>query len=215
MKLILGTILAAAALHAQPSITGDWQATLNVGPTGLHLILRITPGAGSSLKATLDSLEQNSNGIPISSIAFQDGKLTFRSDAINASYEGKLNGASIEGTFTQGQSLPLTWTRAVKPSDIDGAWEGTLDAGGQKLPLVLHLTATKDGFAASLDSPAQGARGIPVGTVKREGATLTLDLPGIGAKYRGTIAKDASEITGTFTQNGADLPLALKRQVKP
>jgi hypothetical protein len=102
----------------------------------------------------------------------------------------------------------------VKPGDIDGTWEGTLDVG-QKLRLVLHLTTTKDGLAATLDSPDQGAAGIAATGVKREGATLTVEIATIGAKYQGTFAKDLSAIDGTFSQGGGTFPLALKRGTPP
>ena len=110
------------------------------------------------------------------------------------------DGGAVEGTWTQSSPMPLTWTRAVKPSDIDGAWEGVLDVG-QKLRLILHLTTTKEGLAATLDSPDQGAGGMAA-TVKRNGSSLTVEMANIGARYEGTVAKDYSSIGGTFSQGG-------------
>jgi hypothetical protein len=210
--IILLAALVAAAVGAQAQdISGDWQGSLKVGPAELHLLVHISKISDGSLTATMDSLDQGAMGIPISAIAFRESKLTFTSDAIHGSYEGKWNAAAsaIEGTWTQGQELPLNLTRAVKPSDIDGAWEGTLDVG-QKLRVVFHLTTTKDGLGASLDSPDQGAAGIPA-TAKREGASLTVDIAMAGAKFQGTIAKDLSAIEGTFTQGGGSFPLTVKR----
>jgi pimeloyl-ACP methyl ester carboxylesterase len=208
-RLMLLAAAATLAANAQ-DVTGDWQGTLNVGAASLHLLVHISAASDGSLKATLDSLDQGANGIPISAIELKNSTLTFSSDALHAKYEGKVNAATIEGTFTQGQSFPLAFTRAVKASDIDGAWEGTLDMG-QKLGIVFHFTTTKDGLAATADSPDQGAAGIPVSNVKRQGATLTLEIPQVGAKFQGTIAADLSSISGTFTQNGSPFPLVLKR----
>src|SRR5271165_2317991 len=169
---LLAAVAAAATLCAQAQdILGDWQGTLKAGPAELHLLLHISKANDGTLKASMDSLDQGAMGIPITSISLKGTVLTFASEPINGSYEGKVNAGAtaIEGTWTQGQPFPLTLTRAVKPSDIDGAWEGTLDVG-QKLRLVVHLTTTKDGLAGTLDSPDQGAAGIPA-TVKREGTS--------------------------------------------
>jgi len=216
MKTIFSlTVLAAATLlgaRAQ-DISGDWQGTLKPAPGAeLHLLLHISKANDGSLKGSLDSLDQSAMGIPISTIAFKNGALTFASDAIHGTYEGKMNadGSAVDGTWTQGTPMPLAWRRAVKPSDIDGAWEGVLDVG-QKLRLVLHLTTTKDGLAATLDSPDQGAQGIGATAVKRDGSSLTVEMANIGAKYQGTIAKDYSSIEGTFSQGGGEFPLNLKR----
>ena len=210
---LLATLAAAATVGAQAQdILGDWQGTLKAGPAELHLMVHISAGTNGTLKATMDSLDQGANGIPISTIALKDSKLTFASDVIHATYEGKVNAGAtaIEGTFTQGQPFPLNLTRVVKSSDIDGAWQGTLNFA-TPLRIVFHFTTTKDGLAATADSPDQGAAGMPVATVKRDGASLTLDLPNVGAKFQGAIAKDLSAIEGTFTQGGASLPLTLKR----
>ena len=209
--LVLAALAAAANLGAQgQDILGDWQGTLKAGQAEFHLVLHISQAPDGALKATLDSLDQGAMGIAVSTISLKDSKLTFTSDAVHGSYEGKVNANTIEGTWTQGQPLPLNFTRAVKPSDIDGAWEGTLDVG-QKLRLVLHLTTTKDGLGATLDSPDQGAAGIAASAARREGATLTVEISSIGAKYQATVAKDLSAIDGTFSQGGASFPLALKR----
>jgi len=214
-SFLTAALVAAATVGAQAQdILGDWQGTLKAGPAELHLLLHISKANDGTLQAALDSLDQGAGGIPISAIALKDSKLTFTSDAIHGSYEGKVNAGAtaIEGVWTQGQTLPLSFTRAVKPSDIDGAWEGTLDAG-QKLRLVLHLTTTKDGLAASMDSIDQGAAGMAA-TARRNGSSLTVELAGVGAKYQASIAKDLSAMEGIFTQNGASFPLTLKRAAR-
>jgi hypothetical protein len=212
---LLTTLAAATVMAARAQdIAGDWQGTLKpAAGAQLHLLIHISKTTDGSLKATMDSLDQDALGIAVSAIAVKDSKLTFTSDEVHGSYEGKVNaGASaIEGTWTQGTPFPLNFTRAVKPSDIDGTWEGTLDVG-QKLRLVLHLTTTKDGLDATLDSPDQGAGGIAATTVKRDGAALTLEIAMIGAKYQGNVAKDLSTIEGTFSQGGGSFPLLLKRK---
>ena len=95
---------------------------------------------------------------------------------------------------------------------IDGDWHGTLDAGGEQLRLVLHLTPDgKGGFAGSLDSLDQGAKGIRVAAVTVVDSVVKFELPQIGGSYEGKIDAGATSIEGTWSQSGNNLPLAWKR----
>jgi uncharacterized protein len=205
-------------------IEGDWQGTLNAGGAELRLALHIQKGDDGNYKATMDSLDQGANGIPITSMSLEDSKLTFTADSIQGSYEGTVSadGAAIGGTWSQGgHSLPLDFKRAAapiktehkpaKPSDIDGAWLGTLEAGAVKLRIVFHITNTEDGLMATMDSLDQGAKGIPATAVKRDGASLKIEMKQLGGGFEGTINKDLTAIEGTWSQGGTTKPLALKR----
>jgi hypothetical protein len=225
MKAILilaaQVVTAAFFLSAQVSvqdIAGDWEGTLHAG-ADLHLVLHITKGNDGALKATLDSVDQKAYGIPVSSVSLKDSKLALDVAAVHGTYDGKVaaDGKTISGTWSQGQPLPLDFTRstkeqkAVKPSDIDGAWMGTLEvSGGIKLRVVFHIMNTEDGLVATLDSVDQGVKGLPTTKVTRDGATLKIDIEKISGAFEGKIAADLSSIDGTFTQ-GSSMPLALHR----
>jgi hypothetical protein len=200
-------------------IEGDWQGTLRVGANELRMAVHITRNPDGSLKATMDSISQGVNGIPITSITFQDSKLSFSVDSIHGTYEGQANNdlTGIAGNWSQGgSSFPLdlkrlaTEHKPAKPSDIDGAWMGTLEAGGSQLHVVFHIFNTEDGLMATLDSPDQGAKGIPVSKVTRDDASLKMEVKMVGGVFEGKIAKDLSAIEGTWTQ-GSPLPLVLKK----
>ncbi len=93
-----------------------------------------------------------------------------------------------------------------------GQWLGTVDAGGMKLRLVLHIeSAPAGGFKAKLDSLDQGALGIPVESVKQAGRTVNFELTGIGASYSAELNSEGSQMTGTWKQSGAALPVTFKR----
>src|SRR5262245_35555443 len=134
-------LLAAVAARAQ-AVEGDWETTLKVGDVELRLVLHVKKDDKGGLKATFDSVDQGAMGLPVSSISFSNGALKFALDDPMASYEGKLDAARnvISGTLSQGGgSLPLDFARpkpraeakprTPKPSDIDGDWEGALEAG--------------------------------------------------------------------------------------
>ncbi len=225
MKRILTLALllvATTVVHAQ-DIAGDWQGTLSAGGMELRLVLHVTKSTDGSLKATLDSVDQGANGIPVNSVTLKDSKLHLGIDAVHGTYDGTVaaDATTISGTWTQGQELPLEFKRATapvktehkaaKPSDIDGAWMGTLDLGTAKLRVVFHIVNTEDGLIATMDSPDQGVKGMPTTSVTRNGANLKIEAKSIGGVFDGKIAADLSSIDGTFTQMGATHPLLLKR----
>jgi len=203
------------------ALVGDWNGALDVGGGQLHLVLHVTKGE-DGLAANLDSVDQGAYAIPVSSISLKGKKLIMAVDAVHGTYEGVVNGdvSEIKGTWTQGASLDLTFLRApktdqdtakVRPSDIDGAWSGAIAVGEMKLRAVFHIVNTPDGLKATMDSPDQGAKGIPVTTVTRDGATLKMEVKSINGVYEGKISDDKSSATGTWTQGRQSLPLLLTR----
>lgn len=84
-----------------------------------------------------------------------------------------------------------------------GVWSGDLEVQGMKLPLVVHL----DEDNPTIDSPAQGAKGIPIKVSRTEPDGLTIKIPSLGATYKGKF--ENGKITGTFSQRGIELPLVL------
>jgi fermentation-respiration switch protein FrsA (DUF1100 family) len=221
---ILLTLAMAATFARAQDITGDWQGTLDTGMGQLRLLLHITKAVDTSLKATLDSIDQpGANGIPVHAITLKASKLSLDIAAIHGTYEGKVDpdAKTISGTWTQMKPLPLEFKRATapikteskpaKPSDIDGTWLGTLDAGGVKLRVVFHITNTEDGLQATMDSPDQDMKGMPTTSVTHTGPSLKIDAKNINGTYEGKISADLSSIEGSWSQNGASLPLVLKR----
>ncbi|HEY4902850.1 MAG TPA: alpha/beta fold hydrolase [Candidatus Sulfotelmatobacter sp.] len=222
MKKMIATavlfLFLLAFAHAQ-DITGDWQGTLSAGGQDLHLVLHISKSGAGGLAATLDSIDQGANGIPVNSVTLKDSKLNLSVNAVHGTYEGNVSsdGKIIKGTWTQGQALPLDFHRAAtavntaKPSDIDGMWRGTLEtAGGIKLRVVFHIFNTDAGLKAILDSPDQGTKGLPTSSVTRDGASLKIEAKQLDGVFSGKIAADFSSIDGTWTQAGGTLPLVLK-----
>ncbi len=212
-KMFAQEAAKTASAQKAAGIAGDWQGTLQAGPQQLHLVLHITQTAEGGLKASMDSVDQGANGIPISKISFQEGKVSFSSEEIHGTYEGKLDsvGSEIAGTWSQGQPLPLNFKRAVQASDIDGSWMGTLDAGAMKLRLLLQITTTPEGMQATLSSLDQGGEAIPASSVQRDGAKLTIEVKRLSGVFLGAFDKGLTTLEGTWSQNGNALPLTLKK----
>ncbi len=221
--IMAALIIFAAAVSRAQDIAGDWQGTISAGGQDLRLVLHITKASDNSLKATLDSIDQrDANGIPVSSISLKDSKLDLGVEMVHGTYEGKVSpdGNTITGTWTQGVALPLEFKRAaapvktehkaVSPSDIDGAWMGTLDTGAVKLRIVFHFANTENGLTSTLDSPDQGLMRISTSSVTRDGYSLKIEVQKLGGLFEGKIAPNLASIDGNWSQGGGTLPLVLK-----
>ncbi len=220
--LLACSLFIMVGLAPAQDITGDWQGTLHAGAADLHLVLHIAKGDAGALTATLDSVDQAANGIPVSSISFKDAKLSLAIELVHGTYEGHLSseGTTFSGTWSQGQALPLDFKRAAaplpapkpaKPSDIDGAWIGTLEVGaGIKLRIVFHIVNTESGLVTTMDSPDQGMNGLPATKTTRDGSKLKIDVQKISGVFEGTIDADTNSIVGTWSQ-GSEMALVLRR----
>jgi hypothetical protein len=199
--------------RAQEQIAGDWEGTLNAGGVPLRQVLHISAAKDGTLTATMDSVDQGADGIPVSAVTLSDSKLKLTLDTIHGVYTGAVNkdATEIDGTWSQGTPLALNFKRAAPPSDIDGKWLGTLDAGAVKLRVVLRIFNASDGLAAALQSPDQGPQWIPATSIKRAGSSLNFAIDSLGVVFDGKIGADLTSVDGTFTQGGRPLPLALKR----
>lgn len=84
---------------------------------------------------------------------------------------------------------------AITANAQQGAWKGELNVMGNKLPLVFNFT--KDG--CTIDSPLQGAKGIPAEKTVKEDGTIKVTIGKIGASFEGKMADD--EIKKTNRQS--------------
>lgn len=105
----------------------------------------------------------------------------------------------------------FTASATLTAQDITGQWNGVLKAPGAQLTVVLHVTKVDNGYTATMDSPDQGVKGIPVPTISFEDTTLKFAIPAGSVSYEGTINKDQT-ITGSFTQQGYAMPLNFSRE---
>jgi putative CocE/NonD family hydrolase len=121
------------------------------------------------------------------------------------------NAQTRERTFPVAAPLMAAQT-APQPHNITGDWNGVLDVQGQKLRVGLHLKKNADGkFTGTLDSPDQGANGLPLSSVEQTGDNVKLELSGIAAGYEGKLDAGGNSITGEWKQGGAALPLVFTR----
>ena len=116
MKKLISTILfffAPFVLFGQ-DITGQWNGILKVQGVQLRLVFHVNK-AENGYTSTMDSPDQNANGIPVTTTTFENQVLKFTVANAGIAYEGTLGQAgTVAGTFKQGgQSFSLDLTREV------------------------------------------------------------------------------------------------------
>ncbi|MEE4297172.1 MAG: serine hydrolase [Wenzhouxiangella sp.] len=97
---------------------------------------------------------------------------------------------------------------------FDGEWFGAIEVPNQPLEVEIEFSSDSEGGLSGLISiPSQGLLNAPLDGIERDGDNIRFAIPGIpgGPTFDGARVDDTS-ITGTFSQGGAELAFALKRE---
>ena len=94
---------------------------------------------------------------------------------------------------------------------LPGIWQGVITAGGQEIRLVFHFALEGEVWSAALDSPDQGAYGIPAESMAVDGTDITVDVPAAAAVYEGVFDPAKATIRGTWSQGGGSFSVNLER----
>lgn len=97
--------------------------------------------------------------------------------------------------------------------DLSGHWSGKLSLPNTiKLTIVFNLQKDEAGkYTATMDSPDQGAKGIPTESVTIENDSILIKIPAVQGFYEGKIFLDSMKINGKWNQGGMSLDLAVYR----
>ena len=113
-------------------------------------------------------------------------------------------------------AIAFAATAIVAPASVQapapqltGAWEGRITVGGQSIRVVFQIA---DDGSATMDSPDQGAFGIPADRPVLEGGVVRIGVPAVGGRFEGALSDDGQTLTGTLHQGAAALPLVMTRQ---
>ena len=222
--LALLVALPARAQDSSDPLAGTWRGTLTVPGAALTIVFHFAATEDGSYGGTMDSPDQGAAGIPLGSVTLADEQVVATVPSAAGEYRGQVADDSLTGTWSQaGQSFPLNLTRSSAPEpekappsrpdiDVRGTWMGRLATpGGVALRVVFNLEEGDEGaLKGTLDSPDQGANGIPLGEVSGSGSSLEISVPSVGGTFRGTVEPDRSAIDGTWRQGGVDMPLKLE-----
>lgn len=103
--------------------------------------------------------------------------------------------------------------QALAQKDMSGIWSGKLELpNSMQLTVVFNLTIDENGnYSSTLDSPDQGAMGIPTESTAINGDSILIKIPVVQGNYKGKIFYDEMKIDGKWTQGGMSLNLALNK----
>lgn len=94
---------------------------------------------------------------------------------------------------------------------LEGHWKGAIELPGAALEIRVVFSGGSAGLSATIDIPQQGASGLPLQEVRREGASVHFELaagPGL-ATFEGKL--QGNDIEGTFMQAGVSASFHLRR----
>lgn len=107
--------------------------------------------------------------------------------------------------------ISLLASISLSAQEITGQWNGALKVQGTQLRLVFNITKIDNGVSSTMDSPDQGAKGIPTTTTSFENSILKITIASAKIEYEGTLGKD-NVIVGTFKQGGQSFPMNLSKE---
>lgn len=110
-------------------------------------------------------------------------------------------------------AITLAISAPAAASTITGTWSGVLDLPSQPLVFVIDVQQHGNNLSAIASSPYQGGGPIPVDDFTQRGAAIAFTIARLGVSFHGTLAEN--RITGTFGQNGMNLPLTLLANARP
>jgi uncharacterized protein len=116
---VLATTLSARADDKKLPLSaeGIWFGTLKPGVIELRLGVKLSKSAEGAWTGTMDSIDQDSKGLPIDVIDVKDVSVRFELKKLRGVFEGKLSddGKELTGRWKQaGGDLPLTFRRVDK-----------------------------------------------------------------------------------------------------
>lgn len=102
---------------------------------------------------------------------------------------------------------------SIFAQEIIGQWNGLLKVPSGQLRLILHIQQKAGGLSSTMDSPDQGAKGLPIAETSFENGILKIKSAQMGLEYEGKFAENGQTINGNFKQGGQVFPLVLSREI--
>jgi len=100
-------------------------------------------------------------------------------------------------------------------SSLAGTWVGAIKIGANSLATVLNVKDEAGKLSATIDSPDQNVRGIPVSKISLDGEKLRVESSAVAAVMEAALSADGKRIEGKWTQRGQSFPIALERGEAP
>ncbi len=208
---------------------GHWEGRITLPSGELKVIVDLDRDASGAWIGDFAIPDQAIKDLPLSNVSVSGESVSFGlpGGQGNPVFKGKLSddGTMLSGEFSQaGSSAPFTLKRTGEakvslpaqipeiPEKFTGKWEGKLDTSGGSVHLNFTLS-NKDGFAiGTIDSPDQGAMGIPISFISADDNLLKIEVKLIPAGYNGKLSENGKTLTGEWSQGGKAFPMVLTKK---
>ena len=105
---------------------------------------------------------------------------------------------------------------SILAQDITGDWYGAIQIENISLRIDMHIQKDNGQIKSTMDSPDQGAFGIPVDKITLTENILSFFISDLGVQYDGQVDAEFNSITGTMYQGGESFQLNFRRTpIKP
>jgi len=214
--------------QSKPGAAGHWEGSITLPNGALKVIVDLDRDAKGAWIGDIDIPDQGVKDLSLRAIAVSGDAVSFELtiSAGGPKFDGKVaeDDNTITGNFTQaGSSFPLSLKRtgdakvvqeprnAELPAKFTGKWEGSLDAMGNSLRLVFNLDNKEGSAFGTIDSPDQGANGLPLNEISVTEDSIKISVKIVGGSFNAKLSADGKGMTGEWSQAGNTLPLVLKK----
>jgi short-subunit dehydrogenase len=108
--------------------------------------------------------------------------------------------------------LMAVLTIQMNAQDIIGDWHGVLSYQGTELRIVFHVKSQDGKYQSTMDSPDQGATGIPMEETTFEDGKLHIVAQALNIEYNAELSEEKDKLKGSFEQNGMSWELIMTRE---
>lgn len=227
-------LVPASTMRAQTAVdpSGHWEGAIQVSGMEVRMEIDLVKNGKGELAGTFAQPDQHLTGLPLANFAVDGRSVGFQIKGGapgERAFKGTLSadGKSISGEFASRQvgTVPFTLIRtgdakvdatprsAAIGKELEGTWNGTLDANGIQRRLVLTMANQPDGTAIGSILNVDEGLELPISAITQKASGVTLEIRGVGGAYAGALNADGTELVGTFSQGPAALPLTFRRAV--
>jgi hypothetical protein len=226
LPLVLTRYQAPTAASLKP-LLGSWVGTVKPEPNvALTVVIHFQTSKVGAFTGLLDIPDQGAKDLPLTDIALENGRVTFKIPVAKGDFSGKLSATGITGSVKQagqdkeiqldlvkGTYAPPAPVVKIPPEAVKqllGRWTGQV----ANIPMVIRFEQNAAGkIVVLMDSPTQNAKDIPVSSTTFADGKLSLKVARVLGEYVGTL--NGNKIDGTWTQGGNKLPLVLTKESAP
>lgn len=120
---------------------------------------------------------------------------------------------------TTGAVLAILFPSALLAAEdpvAEGIWQGALQVPNGRLRLVVRIERDAAGqLSGTLESVDQGSQAVKIDRITLAADVLSFQIDQIGGGFEGSFVPAGNQVSGTWSQSGARLPLTLSRGLIP